>query len=113
MFSCLNTCFNSYEEMPVVEWACAFLSKFSSSRHQRYQPHDLERLSPEDLKLLKNSLKGVRVTVTVPAGSRRPPRPIKDLWPDAGNYAFMKGEEETTIKVCLVIYLKKLLMKRS
>ncbi|KAH9040357.1 ribonuclease H-like domain-containing protein [Lactarius pseudohatsudake] len=86
-----------YEEMPVLDWACAFLSKFSA-RRQRVQPHDLERLTLEDLKLLKSHLKGVRVTVTVPAGGRRPARPIKDLHEDAGNYAFMKGDEETTIK---------------
>lgn len=86
-----------YEEIPVLDWACVFLSKFSHSR-RRYQPPDLERLAPEDLKLLKGALKGVRITVTVPAGGRRPARPIKDLWPDAGNYAFMKGDEETTIK---------------
>jgi hypothetical protein len=97
--------------MPVIDWACAFLSKFSSGR-RRFQPPDLERLNPEDLKLLKGSLKGVRVTVTVPAGGRRPARPIKDLHPDAGNYAFMKGDEETTIKVCSVISLKKLLPTR-
>ncbi|KAF8273084.1 Piwi-domain-containing protein [Lactarius quietus] len=83
--------------MPVLNWACEFLSKFSTSR-RRYQPNDLERLNPDDLKLLKGSLRGVRVTVTVPAGGRRPARPIKDLYPDAGNYAFMKGDEETTIK---------------
>ncbi|KAH9167484.1 Piwi-domain-containing protein [Lactarius sanguifluus] len=86
-----------YEELPVLDWACVFLSKFSA-RRQRFQPHDLERLSTEDLKLLKSHLKGVRVTVTVPAGGRRPARPIKDLHADAGNYAFMKGDEETTIK---------------
>ncbi|KAH9066792.1 Piwi-domain-containing protein [Lactarius vividus] len=86
-----------YEELPVLDWACAFLSKFSA-RRQRFQPHDLERLSAEDLKLLKSHLRGVRVTVTVPAGGRRSARPIKDLCPDAGNYAFMKGDEETTIK---------------
>ncbi len=106
--SYLNAYPISYEEMPVLDWACTFLSKFSS-RRQRYQPHDLERLSPEDLKLLKNYLRGVRVTVSVPAGGRRPARPIKDLHADAGNYAFMKGDEETTIKVCSVIRLKKLL----
>ncbi|KAH9074742.1 ribonuclease H-like domain-containing protein [Lactarius deliciosus] len=86
-----------YEEMPVLDWACAFLSKFSA-RRQRFQPHDLERLGTEDLKLLRSTLRGVRVTVTVPAGGRRPARPIKDLHADAGNYAFMKGDEETTIK---------------
>ena len=31
---------------------------------------------------------------------------------DAGNYAFMKGDEETTIKVCYIIKLKELLMTR-
>ncbi|KAN0130852.1 Piwi domain containing protein [Lactarius tabidus] len=86
-----------YEEIPVLDWACVFLSKFSSSR-RRYQPPDLERLVQEDLKLLKTALKGVRITVSVPAGGRRPARPIKDLRPDAGNFAFMKGDEETTIK---------------
>ena len=110
-FSYLNASPISYEEIPVLDWACVFLSKFSSSR-RRYQPPDLERLNPEDLKLLKAALKGVRITVTVPAGGRRPARPIKDLWPDAGNYAFMKGDEETTIKVCSVIRLTQRLMQR-
>ena len=95
----------SYEELPVLDWACAFLSKFSPSR-RRYQPQDLERLSQDDLKFLKSNLKNVRVTVSVPPGGRRA-RPIKDLYPDAGNYAFMKGEEETTIKVCSVIQVKE------
>jgi eukaryotic translation initiation factor 2C len=72
----------------------------------------LERLVQEDLKLLKTALKGVRITVSVPAGGRRPARPIKDLRPDAGNFAFMKGDEETTIKVCSVIRLKKRLTTR-
>ena len=102
--SYLNASSISYEEMPVLDWACAFLSKFSSGR-RRFQPHDLERLSPEDLKLLKSNLKGVRVTVSVPPGNRRA-RPIKELWPDAGNYTFMKGDDETTIKVCSFIRLK-------
>jgi hypothetical protein len=110
-FSYLNVSPISYEEIPVLDWACVFLSKFSHSR-RRYQPPDLERLAPEDLKLLKGALKGVRITVTVPAGGRRPARPIKDLWPDAGNYAFMKGDEETTIKVGSVIRLKKRLTQR-
>jgi hypothetical protein len=93
--------------MPVLEWACVFLSKFAS-RHQRIQLQDLERLAESDLKLLKAVLKGVRVTVSVPAG-RRPARPIKDLVPNVGNYHFMKGDEETTIKVCSVIWLSALL----
>lgn len=83
--------------MPVLDWACTFLSKFSS-RHQRIQLQDLERLAEADIKLLKAVLKGVRVTVSVPAG-RRPARPIKDLIPNVGGYHFMKGEEETTIRV--------------
>jgi hypothetical protein len=91
----------SYEEMPVLEWACTFLSKFGANRRQRIQIQDLERLG-EDVKLLKNALKGVRVTVSVPGG-RRPARPIKDLIPDVGNYHFMKGDEETTIKVRSVV----------
>jgi hypothetical protein len=90
----------SYEEMPVLDWMCTFLSKFSS-RHQRVQLQDLERLAESDIKLLKAVLKGVRVTVSVPTG-RGPARPIKDLVPNVGNYHFMKGEEETTIKVCSV-----------
>jgi hypothetical protein len=85
--------------MPVLDWACTFLSKFSS-RHQRIQPQDLERLAETDMKLLKAVLKGVRVTVSVPAGGRRPARPIKDLIPNVGGYHFMKGDEETTIRVC-------------
>lgn len=109
--SYLNASPFSYEEMPVLDWACVFLSKFAAGR-RRFQPPDLERLSAEDLKLLKGALKGVRITVTVPAGGRRPARPIKDLWMDAGNYAFMKGDEETTIKVCYIIKLKELLMTR-
>ncbi len=88
----------SYEEMPVLDWACTFLTKFAAGRHQRIQIQDLERLAEGDVKLLKNVLKGVRVTVTVPAG-RRPARPIKDLVPNVGNYHFMKGDEETTIRV--------------
>jgi len=80
---------------------CTFLSKFSS-RHQRVQLQDLERLAESDIKLLKAVLKGVRVTVSVPAG-RRPARPIKDMVPNVGNYHFMKEDEETTIKVCSVI----------
>ena len=87
----------SYEEMPVLDWACTFLSKFSS-RRQRIQHQDLERLAETDIKLLKAVLKGVRVTASVPAG-RRPARPIKDLIPDVGGYHFMKGDEETTIRV--------------
>lgn len=86
--------------MPVLEWMCTFLSKFAS-RHQRVQIQDLERLAESDIKLLKAVLKGVRVTVSVPAG-RRPARPIKDLVPNVGNYHFMKEDEETTIKVCSV-----------
>jgi hypothetical protein len=97
----------SYEEMPVLDWACTFLSKFAS-RHQRIQIQDLERLAENDLKLLKAVLKGVRVTVSVPAG-RRPARPIKDLISNVGNYHFMKGDEETTIKVCSIIWLSALL----
>jgi hypothetical protein len=93
--------------MPVLDWACTFLSKFAS-RHQRIQVPDLERLAESDLKLLKAVLKGVRITVSVPAG-RRPARPIKDLVPNVGNYHFMKGDEETTIKVCSVIWLSALL----
>lgn len=87
--------------MPVLDWACTFLSKFST-RHQRIQLQDLERLAEPDIKLLKAVLKGVRVTVSVPAG-RRPARPIKDLIPHVGNYHFMKGDEETTIKVRSVV----------
>ncbi|KAN0105332.1 Piwi domain containing protein [Russula decolorans] len=87
----------SYEEMPVIDWACTFLSKFAAGRHQRIQIQDLERLSKEDTKLLMNVLKGVRVTVSVPAG-RRPARPIKDLIPNVGDYHFMKGDDDTTIR---------------
>lgn len=97
MFSLL-----SYEEMPVLDWACTFLSKFSSSR-RRIQMQDLDRLNDIDVKLLRSVLKGVRVTVSVPAG-RRPARPIKDLVPNVGSYAFMKGDEETTIKVRSVVF---------
>ena len=93
--------------MPVLEWACTFLSKFAS-RHQRVQIQDLERLAETDMKLLKAVLKGVRVTVSVPAG-RRPARPIKDLVPNVGNYHFMKEEEETTIRVRSVILLSPFL----
>jgi len=92
----------SYEEMPVLDWACTFLSKFGTGRRQRIQVQDLERLGKEDVKLLKNFLKGVRVTVSVPPG-RRPARPIKDLTPNVGDYHFMKGEEETTIRVRSVV----------
>ena len=84
--------------MPVLDWACTFLSKFSTTRHQRIQLQDLDRLAETDIKLLKAVLKGVRVTVSVPAG-RRPARPIKDLIPNVGGYHFMKGDEETTIRV--------------
>ena len=98
----------SYEEMPVLDWACTFLSKFSS-RHQRIQHQDLERLAEADIKLLKAVLKGVRVTVSVPAG-RRPARPIKDLIPNVGNYHFMKGDEETTIKVSSVVMVPAFLI---
>lgn len=91
----------SYEQMPVLEWMCTFLSKFSS-RRQRVQLQDLDRLAESDIKLLKAVLKGVRVTVTVPSG-RHPARPIKDLVPNVGDYHFMKEDEETTIKVCSVI----------
>jgi hypothetical protein len=80
---------------------CTFLSKFSS-RRQRVQLQDLDRLAESDIKLLKAVLKGVRVTVTVPSG-RHPARPIKDLVPNVGDYHFMKEDEETTIKVCSVI----------
>jgi hypothetical protein len=93
----------SYEDMPVLDWACTYLSKFSSSR-RRIQIQDLDRLSPDDVKLLKAVLRGVRVTVSVPAG-RRPARPIKDLVPNIGGYAFMKGDEETTIRVCSVMLI--------
>jgi eukaryotic translation initiation factor 2C len=86
--------------MPVLDWACTFLSKFAS-RRGRVQPQDLERLAESDMKLLKAVLKGVRVTVSVPA-NRRLARPIKDLVLNVGNYQFMKGDEETTIKVCPV-----------
>jgi hypothetical protein len=92
----------SYEDMPVLDWACTFLSKFSTA-HRRIQFQDLERLSGDDVKLLKSVLKGVRVTVSVPAG-RRTARPIKDLIDNVGGYAFMKGDEETTIKVHLVTF---------
>ena len=57
-----------------------------------------------NLKLLKNVLKGVRVTVSVPAG-RRPARPIKDLELNVGNFRFMKGDEETTIGVRSVVVM--------
>ena len=93
--------------MPVLEWMCTFLSKFAS-RHQRVQIQDLERLAENDLRLVKAVLKGVRVTVSVPAG-RRPARPIKDLVPNVGNYHFMKEDEETTIKVRFVILLSPFL----
>lgn len=93
--------------MPVVDWACTFLSKFATGRHQRIQVQDLERLGEADVKLLKNVLKGVRVTVSVPAG-RRPARPIKDLVPNVGNYHFMKGDEETTIRVCYVVVMLRI-----
>jgi hypothetical protein len=94
--------------MPVLDWACTFLSKFAKGRHQRIQIQDLERLDEPDIKLLKNILKGVRVTVSVPAG-RRPARPIKDLEPNVGNFRFMKGDEETTIRVrsVVVVLLRK------
>jgi len=90
--------------MPVLDWACTFLSKFAGGR-QRIQIQDLERLGEKDVKMLKNFLKGVRVTVSVPAG-RRPARPIKDLVPNVGNYRFMKGDEETTIGVRSVVVLR-------
>ncbi|KAH9983910.1 Piwi domain-containing protein [Russula compacta] len=85
-----------YEETSVLDWACTFLSKFTS-RHGRVQIQDLERLGESDVKMLRTILKGVRVTVSVPAG-RRPARPIKDLVPNVGNYSFMKGDDETTIR---------------
>ena len=88
----------SYEEMPVLDWACTFMSKYATGRHQRIQIQDLDRLGEADVKLLKNFLKGIRVTVSVPAG-RRPARPIKDLVPNVGNFQFMKGDDETTIRV--------------
>ena len=93
--------------MPVLDWACTFLSKFAS-RRQRIQLQDLERLAESDIKLLKAVLKGVRITVSIPAG-RRPARPIKDLVPNVGNYQFMKEDEETTIKVRSVIKLSTVL----
>jgi hypothetical protein len=105
-FSCTYLIFFtliSYEEMPVLDWACTFLSKFAS-RRGRVQPQDLERLAESDMKLLKTVLKGVRVTVSVPA-NRRLARPIKDLVLNVGNYQFMKGDEETTIKVRSVTLL--------
>lgn len=68
------------------------------------QIQDLERLAEGDVRLLKAVLKGVRVTVSVPAG-RRPARPIKDLIPNVGNYSFMKGDDETTIRVRSVIFV--------
>jgi eukaryotic translation initiation factor 2C len=68
----------------------------------------LERLADADVKLLKAVLKGVRVTVSVPAG-RRPARPIKDLISNVGNYHFMKGDEETTIKVRSVVEMSSFL----
>jgi hypothetical protein len=91
--------------MPVLDWACTFLSKFAGGRPQRIQIQDLERLGDDHIKLLKNVLKGVRVTVSVPAG-RRPARPIKDLFHErggVGNYEFMKGDDKTTISVCSVL----------
>jgi hypothetical protein len=97
----------SYEEMPVVDWACTFLSKYTTGRPQRIQVQDLERLGEADVKLLKNVLKGVRVTVSVPTG-RRPARPIKDLVPNVGNYRFMKGDEETTIGVRSVVVMLRI-----
>jgi hypothetical protein len=89
--------------MPVLDWACTFLSKFAKGR-QRIQIQDLDRLEGEDTRLLKNVLKGLRVTVSVPAG-RRPARPIKDLVPNVGSYQFMKGDEETTIRVHSVVVM--------
>ena len=88
--------------MPVLDWACTFLSKFAS-RRQRIQIQDLDRLAEADVKLLKAVLKGVRVTVSVPAG-RRPARPIKDLVHNVGNYSFMKGDQETTIRVRSAVF---------
>ena len=93
--------------MPVLDWACTFLSKFATGRHQRIQIQDLERLEERDVKLLKNVLKGVRVTVSVPAG-RRPARPIKDFEPNVGNYQFMKGDEVTTIRVRSVVVMLRI-----
>jgi hypothetical protein len=92
--------------MPVLDWACTFLSRFAG-RRQRIQIQDLDRLDPADVKLLKNVLKGVRVTVSVPAG-RRPARPIKDLEPNVGNFHFMKGDEETTIRVRSVVVILRI-----
>ena len=94
--------------MPVLDWACTFLSKFAT-RHQRIQHQDLERLAESDFKLLKAVLKGVRVTVSVPAGGRRAARPIKDIIMNVGNYHFMKGDEETTIRVRFVAVMSTFL----
>lgn len=69
-----------------------------TGRRQRIQIQDLDRLGEADVKLLKSVLKGIRVTVSVPTG-RRPARPIKDLVHNVGNYHFMKGDDETTIRV--------------
>jgi hypothetical protein len=93
--------------MSVLEWACTFLSKFAGGRNRRIQIQDLERLEPPDVKLLKNVLKGVRVTVNVPAG-RRPARPIKDLEPNVGNYQFMRGDEAITIRVRSVVVMLRI-----
>ena len=64
-------------------------------------------MEERDVKLLKNVLKGVRVTVSVPAG-RRPARPIKDFEPNVGNYQFMKGDEVTTIRVRSVVVMLRI-----
>ncbi|KAI0272588.1 Piwi domain-containing protein [Gloeopeniophorella convolvens] len=86
-----------YDEMPVLDWACQFLSKFTLGRPRRYQVQDLARLSDEDFKLLKSVLKGVRVALSVPSG-RRPTRPIKDLVKNVGGISFTKDGMETTIQ---------------
>lgn len=58
--------------------------------------HHLMAINPglKEWKVLKAALKGIRVIITVPqASEQKPPRPIKDLVPQAGLYEFKIGDE--------------------
>lgn len=89
-----------YRPISVIDFAMRFLGFRDVNRLMTLSPRD------KQWKELKAVLKGVRVNVTkqnVPRGGKpRPPRPIKDLIPEAGLFQFSKDNESWNVEVCVL-----------
>lgn len=84
-----------YRNLDIVDFSMQYLGFRDVNQLMRIEP------GSKEWKLLKAVLKNVRVITVVPQTDRqKPPRPIKDLVPQAGLYEFKIGNEPWTVQVC-------------